>query len=221
MTTSPVTSYSSSLNFSHINTLATCQMVQVYWVLNSLIYLSHSLISFKSMFKHPIVVMHLHAQLFLTVCDPMDYSPPGSSAHGIFQARILESESHSVVSYSLWPHGLYSLWNSLGQNTGVGSLSLLQGIFPTQGLNPGLSHCRHILYQLNHKGYLSALQFLYPGDLPDSGIKPTSPVLQADSLPLEPLRLPKYPRIRVIFLITSYQMVFSVLIFFSIELIIT
>ena len=44
-----------------------------------------------------------------------------------------ESESRSVVSDSLQPHGLYSPWNSLGQNTGVGSLSLLQGIFPTQG----------------------------------------------------------------------------------------
>jgi len=47
-------------------------------------------------------------------------------------------KSHSVVSDSLRPHGLYSPWNSSGQNTGVGSLSLLQGIFPTQGLNPGL-----------------------------------------------------------------------------------
>ena len=45
-----------------------------------------------------------------------------------------------------------SPWNYLGQNTGVGSLSLLQGTFPTQGLNPGLSHCRQILYQLSHKG---------------------------------------------------------------------
>ena len=61
-----------------------------------------------------------------------------------------ESESCSVVSESLWPHGLYSPWNSPGQNTGMGSL--LQGIFPTQGLNPGLMHCRWILYQLNHKG---------------------------------------------------------------------
>ena len=52
----------------------------------------------------------------------------------------------------LGPHGLYSPWNSLGQNTGVGSLSLLQGIFPTQRLNPGLPHCRWILYQLSHKG---------------------------------------------------------------------
>ena len=58
---------------------------------------------------------------------------------------------HSVVSNSLWPHGLYSPWNSPGQNTGVGSLSLLQGIFLTQGSNPGLLHCRWILYQLSYK----------------------------------------------------------------------
>jgi len=58
----------------------------------------------------------------------------------------------SVVSDSLQPHGLYSPWNSPGQNTGVGSLSLLQGIFPTQGLNPGLPHYRQILYQLSHQG---------------------------------------------------------------------
>ena len=63
-----------------------------------------------------------------------------------------ESESRSVVSDSLGPHGLYSPWNSPGQNPGVGSLSLLQGIFPTQELNRGLPHCRRILYQLSHKG---------------------------------------------------------------------
>ena len=50
---------------------------------------------------------------------------------------------------TLQPHGQYSPWNSPGQNTRVGSLSLLQGIFPTQGLNPGLLHCWWILYQLN------------------------------------------------------------------------
>ena len=61
----------------------------------------------------------------------------------------VKSESRSVVSDSLQPHGLYSAWNSPGQNPGVGSLSLLQGIFPTQGWNPGLLHCRRILYQLN------------------------------------------------------------------------
>ena len=49
----------------------------------------------------------------------------------------LESESHSVVSYSVLPHGLYSSWNSPGQNTRMGSCSLLQGIFPTQESNPG------------------------------------------------------------------------------------
>ena len=53
-----------------------------------------------------------------------------------------EMEGCSVVSDSLRPYGLYSPWNSPGQNTGVGSLSLLQGIFPTQGLSPDLLHCR-------------------------------------------------------------------------------
>ena len=55
-------------------------------------------------------------------------------------------KSCSVVSDSLRPHGLCSPWNSLGQNTGAGSLSLLHG------LNPGLPHCRQILYQLSPKG---------------------------------------------------------------------
>ena len=63
-----------------------------------------------------------------------------------------ECESLSVVSDSLQLHGLYSPWNSPGQNTGVGSLTLLQGIFPTQESNPGLPECRQILYQLSHKG---------------------------------------------------------------------
>jgi len=51
----------------------------------------------------------------------------------------------------------------LGQNTGVGSLSLLQGIFPAQGLNPGLPHCRVILYQLSQKGSPRILEWVvYP-----------------------------------------------------------
>ena len=56
------------------------------------------------------------------------------------------------MSDSLRPQGLYSPWSSLGQNTGVSSLSLQQGIFPTKGLNPGLPHCRQILYKLSHQG---------------------------------------------------------------------
>ena len=67
------------------------------------------------------------------------------------QTSFLICESHSVVSESLRPHGLYSPWNSPGQDTGVYSFFLLQGIFPSQGLNPGLPHCRWILYQLSHK----------------------------------------------------------------------
>ena len=62
------------------------------------------------------------------------------------------SESHSVVSDSLWPHGLYSPWNSPGQNIGVGSLYFHQGIFPTQESNWGLLHRRQILYQLSYQG---------------------------------------------------------------------
>ena len=55
---------------------------------------------------------------------------------------LCQSESHSVVSDSLGSHGLYSPWNSPGQNTGMCSLSLLQRIFPTPRSNPGLPHCR-------------------------------------------------------------------------------
>ena len=68
----------------------------------------------------------------------------------------VKSVGHSIVSDSLQPHGLqpaklHCPWNVPGKNTGVGSHPLLQGIFPTQGLNPGLLHCRQILYCLNHQ----------------------------------------------------------------------
>ena len=77
--------------------------------------------------------------------------------------QITESESRSVISDALWPHGLYSPWNSPDQNTGVGSPSLLQQNFPTQGSNPGLPHCRQILYQLIHQGSPRILEWVaYP-----------------------------------------------------------
>ena len=67
----------------------------------------------------------------------------------------------------------------------MGSLSFLQGIFPTQGLNPGLLHCRRIIYQLSHMGSprieVGNLSLLQP-DLSDPGIEPTFPAVQADSL---------------------------------------
>ena len=101
---------------------------------------------------------------------------------------IYKSESYSVMSNSLRPHGLYSPWNSPGQNTGVGSLSLLQEIFPTQESNPGLSHCRRILYQLSYKGSPRILEWVaYPFSRGSSWPRnqPGSPALQADTLPIE------------------------------------
>ena len=117
-----------------------------------------------------------------TLCNPMDFSLPGSSVHGIFQARVLEwvaisfsrgssPQDRTQVSHiaggrftawatrealkvkvkvsqlcpTLQAHRLYSPWDSPGQNTGVGSCSLLQGIFPAQGLHPGLPNYRQIL----------------------------------------------------------------------------
>ena len=81
----------------------------------------------------------------------------------ILSTEILESENHSVVSDCLWTCGLYSPWNSPGHNTGVGSLSLLQGILPTQESNPCLLHCGQILYQLSHKESPRILEWVaYP-----------------------------------------------------------
>ena len=76
---------------------------------------------------HDIVslsVLCLVTQLCLSLCDPMDCSQLGSSIHG----------------------------DSPGKNTRVGCHALLQGIFPSQGSNPGLPHCRQILYRLSHQG---------------------------------------------------------------------
>ena len=97
------------------------------------------------------------------------------------------------------------------KNTGVGSLSLLQGIFLTQESNQGLLHCRQFLYQLScsfatpwtvahqappsmgfsRQEYWSGLPSPSPGDLPDPGIEPRSPALQADDLTSEPPGKPK------------------------------
>ena len=82
----------------------------------------------------------------------------------------------------------YSPWNSLGQNSGVGSLSPLQGIYPTQGSNPGLPYCRWILYQLSHKGsprILEWVAYLFSSGSSNPGIEMRFPALQADSLPTE------------------------------------
>ena len=102
----------------------------------------------------------------------------------------LQKEKWKLLSHSnsLWPHGLYSPWNSPGQNIGVGSLSLLQGIFPTQGSNLGLRHCRWFFTswatreaEEDRSGY----PIPFPADLPNPGIQLGSPALQEDSLPTE------------------------------------
>ena len=111
-----------------------------------------------------------------TLCDPMDGSPPGSPIPGILQARTLEwvaisfsnawkwkvKVKSSVVSDTSQPHGLQPTkflrpWDFPDKNTGVGCHFLLQEIFPTKGLKPGLPHCRQTLYHLSHQGSPSSV----------------------------------------------------------------
>ena len=78
----------------------------------------------------------------------------------------MKSESHSVVSDSLQPHGLYSPWNSPGLNTGVGSQFPSPGDLPTQRSNPSLPDCRQILYQFSHQespGILECVAYSFSG----------------------------------------------------------
>ena len=103
-----------------------------------------------------------------TQADALTSEPPGKRTEGgdplfNFLKVKSESQSRSGIVYSSRPRGLYSPGNSPGQNTGVGSHSLFQGIFPTQGLNLGLPHYRQILYQLSHQGSPRILQWVaYP-----------------------------------------------------------
>ena len=84
----------------------------------------------------------------LHVCSiPRDVASPLQLS--LLEEEVKERASRSVVSNSLRSQGLFSPWKSPGQNTGVGSRSLLQGVLPTQGSNPGLLHCRQILYPLS------------------------------------------------------------------------
>ena len=110
----------------------------------------------------------LVAKSCLTLCDPMDCSPPGSSICGILQVRILEwvaiSFSRGFPNPGIEPRSPTLQTDSLPaesqgkpKNTGVGSLSLLQQIIPNQESNQGLLHCRWILYQLSYQGSPNAL----------------------------------------------------------------
>ena len=94
-------------------------------------------------------------QLCLTLCNPRDCTPPGFSVHGILQARILECvaipfsrgpfQPRDWTSGSCMSGEFFTVWATReAKNMGVGSLSLLQGIFPTQESNQGLLNCRWI-----------------------------------------------------------------------------
>ena len=96
---------------------------------------SSDIILVHSLIWHSYSVLCLLAHSCPTLCNLMDYSPPGSSVHG----------------------------DSPGKNTGVGCHAFLQGIFPTQGPNPGLPHGRQLLYHLSHQGSPSILEWVaYP-----------------------------------------------------------
>ena len=121
--------------------------------------------SLRSGFQHGWVLVK---QLFWVA----DYQPISRFIKCIFKSSLASFcrvvLSHSVVSHSLWPHGLQPArilcpWDSPGKNTGVGCQFHLQGIFPTQGSNPGLPNCRQILYQLSHQGSPRILEWVaYP-----------------------------------------------------------
>ena len=68
------------------------------------------------------------------------------------KSKVTRHKKRHICMESVQLHILYNPWNSSGQNTGLGNCSLSQGIFPTQGSNPGLLHCKGILYQLSYQG---------------------------------------------------------------------
>ena len=105
---------------------------------------------------HSLVQQALTEQLLWTTCLLGSGYTYNWEAKDFLRMKV-KSVSYSVVSNCLQPHGLYSTrflcpWNSPGKNTGEDSHSLLQGIFPTQGSNPDLLHCRQILYHVSHEG---------------------------------------------------------------------
>ena len=115
--------------------------------------LVHNFLMLKHMLCGLLVILWsqgLYLQSHSRFCECQDRpSHTVLDTHAVIYIKW--TESRSVVFDSLRSHG-YSPWNFLGQNTGVGSISLLQGIFSTQGSNPGLPHCRLILYQLSQEG---------------------------------------------------------------------
>ena len=133
------------------------EIVVLYWNIIA------SLLLVSSVQQHESAMKVKVTQLCLTLCDPMDWSQPGSSVHGIFQDGILEwvaipfsrgsSQPRDWTQVSHIADGFFTIWaaRKTQKTSGVGCYALLQGIFPTQGLNPGFLHCGQILYCLSHQ----------------------------------------------------------------------
>ena len=149
---------SPSKNLSSLQSLSLCLFLGAtklwHWVIG---------VISRSLQPHPLCPVWVREKVKVIHSCPTHFDSMNYTVHGILQARILEWVAFSFSSRSSHP-GIEPRSPSLQadslpaepqgkpKNTGVGSLSLLQGIFPTQGLNPGLLHCSQILYQLSHKG---------------------------------------------------------------------
>ena len=122
-------SFFHSTLFLDLSTLLYAPKIHYFLLLSSIplyCYITICLSIHLSMGIWVVFCVCLVAQSCLTLCDPMDCNLPDSSVHGDFP----------------------------GKNTGVGCHALIQGICLAQGSNPGLAHCRWILYHLSHQGSL-------------------------------------------------------------------
>ena len=131
--------------------------------------------------------MHVHNYMYICMFNMLNikFQMNNFSSFHIWK-RKWKLVSH--VRLFVIPWTIYSTWNSLGQNTGVGICSLLQGIFPNQGSNPGVLNCRQIIYQQSHKGGPRILGWVaYP--FSSRSFQPRNQTgitwMQADSFPTE------------------------------------
>ena len=141
-----------------------------YWVQKCVRFLEVYIIVEKKDFSFCVHAESL--QSCLTLCDPADLQltrllcpqdSPGNNigvdCHALLQKHLFLFDYIFIIYACV----LKADGDSPGKNTGVGCHDLLQGIFPTQGLNPGLPHCRQILYHLNHHGSSGILDWVaYP-----------------------------------------------------------
>ena len=159
-------------NFSHSIYLLNTDIQYIFIGLGSLCLLSHS---------WSLLVCVSHTRMCPTLCDPTDCSPPSSSVHGILQARILEwvvipfsrgsSQPRDRTQVSSISGRFFTIW-ATREAQSLLTCMLSYSVQP-YGLQPAKLLCP---WDLPGRKYWSRLPFPPPGDLPDPGIKPTSPV---------------------------------------------